>query len=159
MNKVIIMGRLCGDPDVGTTNSGKKYARYRLAVDRPGKSADGQQTADFIPCIAWEKGADFAERWLTKGKRIMVEGRIQTGSYEKDGQKHYTTDIVVERHEFCDSKGQDGAATSQPPAYNHPNRPVYPLGQWGQPPATPAPANPPTADFAQLEDEDSQLPF
>lgn len=158
MNNVILMGRLCADPESGTTASGKKYAKYRLAVNRPGKTADGQPTADFINCIAWEKSADFVERWLTKGKQILIRGRIQSGSYEKDGQKHYTTDIVVEQHVFCDSKSQEQTA-SQPPAYNHPNRPVYPPGQWGQPPAVPAPANPPAADFATLEGDDEQLPF
>lgn len=169
MNNVILMGRLCADPEIGTTASGKKYAKYRLAVNRPGKTADGQPTADFINCIAWEKSADFVERWLTKGKQILIRGRIQTGSYEKDGQKHYTTDIVVEQHVFCGDKSQDGAAASQPPAYNHPNRPVYPPGQWGQPPASnpyvtayvprPGSGTPPVADFVPVDGDDDQLPF
>lgn len=96
MNIVAIMGRLTKDPDV--RQGAKKVARYTLAVDR------GQQQADFIPCVAFEGGADFAEKYLRKGMRIAVSGRIQTGSYEKDGQKFYTTDVIVSRQEFADSK-------------------------------------------------------
>lgn len=149
MNKAILIGRLCADPDIGTTASGKKYARYRLAVDRPGKQADGQQTADFLPCVAWEKGADFVERYLSKGTKIAVEGRIQTGSYEKDGQKHYTTDIVVERHEFCESKNSASPAPATATAY-------APNPAWSQQPQPQQAAQ--EADF-QLIESDEQLPF
>jgi len=85
-------------------------ARYRLAVDRRFKK-DNEQTADFIPCVAFGKAAEFAEKYLHKGMKIAVTGRIQTGSYEKEGQKVYTTDIVVEDQEFCESKG---SSESQP---------------------------------------------
>lgn len=115
MNKVILIGRLVADPEVTNTQTGKAVARYRLAVDRQRKK-DGQQEADFISCVAWDKGADFASRYLHKGTKIAVEGRIQTGSYEKDGVKHYTTDVIVERHEFCESKS--AAQTTEPAVDN-----------------------------------------
>lgn len=156
MNNVILMGRLCGDPDVGTTASGNKYARYRLAVDRNRKTADGQSTADFINCIAWDKGADFVERWLTKGKQILIRGRIQTGSYEKNGQKHYTTDIVVEQHVFCDGKSQDGVAASQPPAYTPPTASNPYVTAYVPRPGS---GTPPAADFVPIDGDDDQLPF
>ncbi len=97
------MGRLARDPDGDTTQSGKRYARMTIAVDRP-KAKDGTRNADFIGLVAWGKTAEFAEKYLTKGQRILIEGRIQTGSYEKDGEKRYTTDVNVDRIEFADSK-------------------------------------------------------
>lgn len=111
MNKVILIGRLVADPEIRYTQSGKAVAAYRLAVDRPFKQ-DGQQEADFINCVAWGKTGEFAGNYLRKGTKIAVEGRIQTGSYEKDGVKHYTTDIVVDRHEFCESRSSGQAATA-----------------------------------------------
>lgn len=106
MNKWIGIGRLTGEPDVSYAQSGTAVARYRLAVNRDRKK-DGKQEADFLNCVAFGKGAEFAQNYLHKGTKIAVEGRIQTGSYEKEGVKHYTTDIVVERHEFCESKNGD----------------------------------------------------
>lgn len=111
MNKVILIGRLVADPEIRYTQSGKAVASYRLAVDRPFKQ-DGQQEADFINCVAWGNTGEFAGNYLRKGTKIAVEGRIQTGSYEKDGVKHYTTDIVVDRHEFCESRSSVQAATA-----------------------------------------------
>lgn len=111
MNKVILIGRLVADPEIRYTQSGKAVASYRLAVDRPFKQ-DGQQEADFINCVAWGKTGEFAGNYLRKGTKIAVEVRIQTGSYEKDGVKHYTTDIVVDRHEFCESRSSGQAATA-----------------------------------------------
>lgn len=111
MNKVILIGRLVADPEIRYTQSGKAVASYRLAVDRPFKQ-DGQQEADFINCVAWGKTGEFAGNYLHKGTRIAIEGRIQTGSYEKDGVKHYTTDVVVDRHEFCESRSSGQAATA-----------------------------------------------
>ena len=83
-------------------------ARYTLAVNRP-RRQDGQQEADFLRCIAFGKGAEFVKNHLFKGIKIAVIGRIQTGSYEKDGVRFYTTDIVVDEHHFCESKRQDTA--------------------------------------------------
>ena len=98
MNKVILMGRLCADPEVRYSQNENQtaVARYRLAVDRRFKR-EGDQTADFIPCVAFGKAAQFAEYYLHRGTKIIITGRIQTGSYtNKDGQKIYTTDVVVE---------------------------------------------------------------
>ncbi|MBR3646201.1 MAG: single-stranded DNA-binding protein [Lachnospiraceae bacterium] len=104
MNLVILIGRLTRDPDIRNGNE-SMVARYTLAVDRAFKK-EGEQNADFIPCVCFGKSADFAQRFLTKGKKIAVEGRIQTGSYEKDGQKVYTTEVIVNRHEFVESKSE-----------------------------------------------------
>ena len=104
MNKVILIGRLT--KDVETRYSGETaVSRYSLAVDRKFKR-EGEQTADFINCVAFGKSGEFAEKYLKKGMKIAVTGRIQTGSYtDKDGKKVYTTDVIVEEHEFCESKG------------------------------------------------------
>ncbi|MDE6908384.1 MAG: single-stranded DNA-binding protein [Lachnospiraceae bacterium] len=108
MNKVILMGRLTRDPEVrySSGDSSMAIARYTLAVDRRfRRNGDGEQTADFIGCVAFGKSAEFAERYFRQGLKIVVTGRIQTGSYtNKDGQKVYTTDVVVEDQEFAESK-------------------------------------------------------
>ena len=104
MNKVMLIGRLVRDPDIKTSQSGVVVARYTIAVDRRFKK-DGEQSADFIGCIAFGKTAEFAEKYFAKGIKIAVVGRIQTGSYKnKDGQMVYTTDVVVEENEFTESK-------------------------------------------------------
>ena len=106
MNKVILMGRLTADPEVRYTEgeNSMAIARYTLAVDRRFKK-EGDTTADFIRCTVFAKGAEFAEKYLHKGTKITVSGRIQTGSYENaEGQKIYTTDVVVEEQEFAESK-------------------------------------------------------
>ena len=110
MNKVILMGRLTGDPEVryGTGERNMAVGRYTLAVDRRYKR-DGEQQADFIRCVTFDKAAEFAEKYFRKGMRVCVSGRIQTGSYvNKDGQKVYTTEVVVDDQEFADSKNQGG---------------------------------------------------
>lgn len=112
---MILIGRLTVDPEIRVTNSGKKVASYRMAVDRNVKT-EGQPESDFINCTAWGKAGEFAEKYLHKGMKIAIEGRIQTGSYEKDGVKRYTTEIIVDRHEFCESKRSSesgGAAPEQ----------------------------------------------
>ena len=106
MNKVIEIGRLTREPDVRYSQGANAtcVARYTLAVDRKFKQ-EGQPTADFINCIAFGKLGEFAEKYLHKGTKIAVVGRIQTGSYKnKDGNTVYTTDVVVEEQEFCESK-------------------------------------------------------
>lgn len=117
MNKVIIMGRLVRDPDIRYSQgeNASCIARYTLAVDRKYKR-DNEPTADFINCIAFGKLGEFAEKYLHKGTKIAVTGRIQTGSYtNKDGQKVYTTDVVVEEQEFCESKSQQSNNQQQVP--------------------------------------------
>ena len=110
MNQVVLMGRLTKDPDV-RYSSGDNHtcvARYTLAVDRRFKK-DGEQSADFISCVAFGKTGEFAEKYAAKGKKFAVSGRIQTGSYKnKEGQTVYTTDVVVSDMEFAESKGADG---------------------------------------------------
>ena len=107
MNKVILVGRLTRDPDIRYTQgqNSMAVARYTLAVDRRRTSQDGQREADFISCVAFGRQAEFAERYLHQGTKLVVTGRIQTGSYtNRDGQKVYTTDVVVEDQEFAESK-------------------------------------------------------
>lgn len=108
MNKVVLMGRLTKDPDVRYTQNGTAIARYILAVDRR-FSKEGEQKADFIPCTTFGKGAEFAEKYLFKGIKIAICGRIQTGSYvDQEGRKVYTTDVIVDEHEFVESKKNSG---------------------------------------------------
>lgn len=108
MNKVILCGRLTKDPMISYTRGAEALcvARYTLAVDRKTKE---QQAADFVQCVAFGRGAEFAEKYLKQGTKLLVEGRIQTGSYtDKDGRKVYTTDVVVEAQEFAESKNASG---------------------------------------------------
>ena len=116
MNKVILMGRLTRDPEVRYTHGGNStaVAQYTLAVDRRFKR-DGEASADFINCVAFGKAAEFAEKYFRQGNRIVVSGRIQTGSYtNKDGNKVFTTNVLIEEQEFAQSKSEGG--TSQPAA-------------------------------------------
>ena len=106
MNKVILMGRLTRDPEVrySAGENATAVARYTLAVDRRFKR-EGEATADFVQCVAFGRSAEFAEKYFRQGNKIAITGRIQTGSYiNKDGQKVYTTDVVVEEQEFAESK-------------------------------------------------------
>ena len=107
MNKVILMGRLTRDPEVRYSQgeTPMAIARYSLAVDRRGRNSQDGQTADFINCVAFGRQGEFAEKYLHKGTKMLVEGRIQTGSYtNKDGVRVYTTDIVIQNQEFAESK-------------------------------------------------------
>lgn len=125
MNKAILMGRLTRNPDIRYTQGEKPVciARYTLAVDRRFKR-DGEQEADFISCVAFGRQAEFAEKYLQKGTKVVISGRIQTGSYtNRDGVKVYTTDVVVEEQDFAESKafaagnetdGRSAAAGSAP---------------------------------------------
>ena len=117
MNKVILMGRLTRDPDIRYSQGQAPVciARYTLAVDRKlsaeQRQKEGVQTADYIGCVAFGRNGEFAEKWLKQGTKIVVEGRIQTGKYtNRDGQTVYTTDVVVESHEFAESKSSQPAA-------------------------------------------------
>ncbi len=140
MNKVLLTGRLTADPEVRYTQEQKAVATYTLAVDRrfAKNAGDERQTADYIRCIAFEKKGEFAEKYLRKGIKIAVEGRIQTGSYtNREGKKVYTTDVIVEQQEFCETK-KDSVQ------------------------AAPAPIEPQKADDGFMdvsEDIDEELPF
>lgn len=119
MNKVIIMGRLTRDPIVKySEDSTTAYARYTLAVDRRYKRDGDQQTSDFISCVTFGRNAEFAEKYLHQGTKIAICGHIQTGSFtNRDGQKVYTTDVVVEEHDFAESKDSvSSQSAGTPPA-------------------------------------------
>ena len=110
MNKVVLIGRLTRDPDVRYTagDNSTAVARYTLAVDRRFRR-EGDASADFVPCVAFGRAAEFVEKYFRQGIKIAVVGRIQTGSYtNKDGQKVYTTDVVIEEQEFAESKSASG---------------------------------------------------
>lgn len=147
MNKVILMGRLTRDPEVrySSGENALAIARYTLAVDRRFHK-DNEASADFIGCVAFGKGGEFAEKYLKQGIKIVVTGRIQTGSYtNREGQKVYTTEIVVEDQEFAESKAasQNNSQTS--------------TGSRQQPPP-PMPTN--KDGFMQIPDGiDEELPF
>lgn len=119
MNKVILVGRFTRDPEIrySTGESATATARFSLAVNRRFKNAEGNYDADFINCVAFGKTAEFIEKYFNKGMAIGITGRIQTGSYtNKDGQKVYTTDVVVEEAEFVESKGGNGASDNATPS-------------------------------------------
>ncbi len=149
MNKVILMGRLTRDPDIRYSQGEQAtaVARYTLAVDRRFRREGSDQTADFIGCVAFGRSAEFAEKYLHKGIKIAVTGRIQTGSYtNQEGQRIYTTDVVVEDQEFAESKaaseGYTGGGYAQPAA------------------ARPAPAAAVGDGFMNIPDGiDEELPF
>ncbi len=158
MNRVILMGRLTRDPEVRYSQGERTMAiaRYTLAVDRRGRrNQDGnEQTADFIPCVAFDRAGEFAEKYFHQGMRVLISGRIQTGSYvNRDGQKVYTTEVIIEDQEFADSKG----ASSDMSGYNN--------SSYQQP--APAPAQRPAPSsaigdgFMNIPDgvEDEGLPF
>lgn len=153
MNKVILMGRLTKDPELRTTQSGRQVARMTLAVDRRVNRANlqpGQPTADFIGLVAWERTAEFAGTYLSKGRQILVEGRIQTGSYEaQDGTKRFTTDVIADRIEFADSRPQGDAAGGGMGSSFAPARPA----------AAPAPQASAPATFGNAQVTDDDIPF
>ena len=115
MNHVVLMGRLVRDPETRYTNEGMTIARFTVAVDRRrGKDAEAQ--ADFISCTAFGKVAEVIEKYFTKGRRILLDGRIQTGSYEnKEGKKVYTTDVIVSNVEFVESKNSSSQTETAKP--------------------------------------------
>lgn len=125
MNKVILMGRLTRDPEIRYSQGERSMAiaRFTLAVDRRRRNSDNgnnDQTADFITCVAFDRQAEFAEKYLHQGTKMLVTGRIQTGSYtNKDGQRVYTTEVMVDELEFAESK-----ASSENGNYSVPSRPV-----------------------------------
>ena len=140
MNKVILMGRLVRDPEVRYSQGAESttVARYTLAVDRR-QRANNEASADFISCIAFNRAADFAEKYLKKGTKLVITGRIQTGSYtNKDGNRVYTTDVIIEDQEFAESKRNDDTNGSSPKG-------PYPTG---------------TDGFMDIQDGiDEELPF
>lgn len=141
MNKVFLIGRITADPELRYTTSNKAYSRLTLAVNRNYKNEDGDTPADFISIVAWDKIAEVIEKYLKKGSKIAVSGKIQTGSYDKeDGSRGYLTDVIVSDLEFLDNKPKD----SKP-------APEY---------AESTTENDPFADFGDsVELTDNDLPF
>lgn len=111
MNKVQLVGRMIKEPDLKQTQAQKPYCAFTVAVDRKFKDANGQRQADFITCVAWNQTANFIAKYFHKGNRIGIAGSIQTRSYEKDGQKVFITEVVVEEAEFVESAGNGEAKT------------------------------------------------
>ena len=148
MNKVVLMGRLTRDPEVRYSQGERPIAvaRYTLAVNRTFKRA-GEPDADFINCVVFGRSAEFAEKYFRQGIRIVVSGRIQTGSYtNRDGVKVYTTEVIVDEQEFAESK----AASDQSAAAYNSSRPA----------AAPAPSAPVGDGFMNIPDGlDEELPF
>jgi len=112
LNRVVLIGRLTKEPDLRYTTSGIAVARFTLAVDRGFKNQDGEKQADFIPITVWRGQAENCAKYLAKGRLVAVSGRIQTGSYDKDGQRHYTTEVVADEVRFLEwgdkqEQGQD----------------------------------------------------
>ncbi len=154
MNRVILMGRLTRDPELRYSQGERSMAiaRYTLAVDRRGRrNQDGnEQTADFINCVAFDRSAEFAEKYFHQGMRVLISGRIQTGSYtNRDGQKVYTTEVIVDDQEFADSKNASSGGNEG--GYNN----NY------QPASRPAPSSAIGDGFMNIPDgvEDDGLPF
>lgn len=126
MNSVVLLGRLTRTPEIRYTQGERQMAiaRFTLAVDRRGRKDNQDQTADFIPCIAFDKQAEFAEKYLNQGTKIALRGHIQTGSYtNKEGAKVYTTDVIVDEMEFAESKASTGQAPEQTAQKPQPKKP------------------------------------
>lgn len=159
MNKVILMGRLTRDPIVrySSGENPQAVARYTLAVDRRFRRQNDDQTADFISCVAFGRQGEFAEKYLHQGTKIVVSGRLQTGSYTKnDGTRVYTTDVVIEEQDFAESKSvsSENAASYQPPQGAPAPAPAHASGGSGSAPA----ADP--DGFMNIPDGiDEELPF
>ena len=161
MNKVILMGRLTRDPEVrySAGEDATAIARYTLAVDRRFRREGSGQTADFIRCVAFDRAGEFTEKYFRQGMRVLVSGRIQTGSYtNRDGQKVYTTEVIVDDQEFADSKNSNAGGDSYAGGGN------YGGGNYGggyQQPSRPAPSSAIGDGFMNIPDgvEDEGLPF
>ena len=106
MNRVELVGRITKDPELRYTSSNIASVRFTLAVNRNFTNQNGEREADFISCVAWRNQAENIKKYVSKGSLVSVEGRIQTGSYDKDGQRIYTTDVVADNVQFLESKGQ-----------------------------------------------------
>ena len=146
MNKTILMGRLTKDPEVryAASDSGMCIARYTIAVDRRRAASNDGQSADFINCVAFGKTGEFAEKYFRKGTKILITGRIQTGSYtNQEGKRIYTTEVVVEEQEFAESKRASEEAADSAPSAPQPAA------------AAPTDAMPEPLPFA----EDEEIPF
>jgi single-strand DNA-binding protein len=150
LNKIILMGRLVKDPELRRTQSGTAVTSFRIAVDRDFKSQDGSKQADFFDVVAWRNTAEFVSKYFSKGRMAVVEGRLQTRDWtDRDGGKRVATEIVADNIYFGDSKRDNaGGDYSAAPAYN--SAPSYAA------PAAPVGGH---SDFAEIGEEDGELPF
>jgi single-strand DNA-binding protein len=149
LNRIILMGRLTRDPELRHTQSGTAVASFSLAVDRDFKSRDnGERSTDFIDIVAWRNTAEFASKYLSKGRMTVVEGRLQLRDWtDKDGNKRRSAEVVADNIYFADSRrdGDSGGSYSRPAA-------PAPAADYGMPPAS-------GDQFAELADDDGELPF
>ena len=114
LNHIVLMGRLCADPDLRRTNSGTPVTSFTLAVDRDFKNQNGEKEADFVPVIAWRNTAEFVSKYFTKGRMAVVEGRLQMRNWtDKDGNKRTTAEVVAENVYFGDTKREDSSTSEQ----------------------------------------------
>ena len=146
LNHIVIMGRLTRDPELRRTGTGVAVASFTVAVDRDFSGKDTEKETDFIDCVAWRQTGEFVSKYFTKGRMIVVSGRLQIRSWtDKDGNKRRTAEVVADNCYFGDSKTESGNLQN-----NAPSVPGY--GGFT------APASP-ASDFALLDDDDAQLPF
>ena len=150
LNKVIIMGRLVKDPELRRTQSGVAVTTFRIAVDRDFKSQDGSKQADFFDVVAWRSTAEFVSKYFTKGRMAVVEGRLQTRDWtDREGGKRVATEIVADNIYFGDSKRDSAGEYGGAPSYS------APMGG-GRMSAPPMDSH---SDFAEIGEEDGELPF
>ena len=151
LNKIYIMGRLTRDPELRRTQSGTAVASFSLAVDRDYKNADGTKETDFIDCVAWRNSAEFVSKYFTKGRMAVVEGRLQMRDWtDKDGNKRRNAEVVVENIYFGDSKRDSNTGSGN---YS------TPTGGYGAPDGGYSVPAPSAGGFAEIDDEDGDLPF
>ena len=154
LNKIIIMGRLTRDPELRRTGSGTAVTSFSLAVDRDFKSQSGEKETDFIDVVAWRSTAEFVSKYFTKGRMAVVEGRLQIRDWtDRDGGKRRSAEVVADNVYFGDSKRDGGSDFGAPPAYGAPASYGAPAAGRGAAPAGG------TSDFAEIGEEDGELPF
>ena len=154
LNHITIMGRLVRDPELRRTGSGVAVASFCVAVDRDYQSKDGgERKADFINCVAWRQTGEFISKYFTKGRMIVVDGRLEMRDWtDRDGNKRTSAEVIVDNAYFGDSKrDSDSGSSYGGNTYSAPAAPSY--GGYSAPVAAPA------SDFAMLSDDDAQLPF
>ena len=149
LNKIILMGRLTRDPELRRTQSGTALTSFSLAVDRDFKSQSGEKETDFIDVVAWRNTAEFVSKYFTKGRMAVVEGRLQIRDWtDRDGGKRRSAEVIAENVYFGDSKREGGSDYGSAPAYSAPYSgyaaPAAPGGH---------------SDFAEIGEEDGELPF
>ena len=149
LNKIFIMGRLTRDPELRRTQSGTPVTSFSLAVDRDFKSQSGEKETDFIDVVAWRATAEFVAKYFTKGRMAVVEGRLQIRDWQdRDGNKRRSAEVIADNLYFGDSR----PSSNEGPAYSAPSAPAYSAPSGGFTPAV-------GGDFAEIDDEDGDLPF